>query len=209
MNVRSYASTAALVGAVAALIAGALVLWLSTGGAGHAATATQEQGTTVFVQGKQISWDDNGACAENRVNHGWPSPAVAANFGTSPPGGGLLTGQLFLGCVLSNSTWNVDALATDLASMDATTGIPAANLTMRAEGLTAAHGVGDPAPAPINPDCDSALAHACSLGTTQTIVSGASPSPDTSGFVYLYQLAVPGTASSGTYNGSVTLTASN
>ncbi len=36
MTIMSYARTAALAGAVLALIAGALALWLSTGPSGHA-----------------------------------------------------------------------------------------------------------------------------------------------------------------------------
>jgi len=206
MTVKRHASTAALVGAVAALIAGALALWLSTGPSSHAATATQEQGTTVSVQGKAISWEDNAQCATLRANSGWPSPASTASFGSSPPGGGELFSQLFLGCVLSNSTWNVEALASDLTS--GADSIPAANVWLRAENLGPGMG-DDPSPAPIDPGCDGALSAICSLGTTKTIVSGAAPSPDASGFVYFYKLVVPGSAPSGTYNGSVTLTASN
>jgi hypothetical protein len=209
MTVRSFVSTAALAGAVAALIAGALALWLSTGPSGHAATATQEQGTTVTVQGKAISWDDNAGCADVRADSGLPSPAVAANFGSSPPGGGQLVSQMFLGCVLSNSTWNVEALATDLTN--GPDSIPAANLSLRAQRLSPASysGFGDPNPAPIDPGCDSEAAVDCSLGTTKTVVQGAAPSPEATGFVYLYRLDVPGSAPSGTYNGSVTFTASN
>jgi hypothetical protein len=212
MTVRKFASGAALAGAVATLIAGALALWLSTGSSGHAAIATQEQGTTVTVQGKAISWEDNSQCGALRANHGLPSPAVGANFGSSPPGGGLLGSQLFLGCVLSNSTWNVEALATNLTNTDGSgESIPAGNLTLRAQSLTPTTGFepSDPVPAPINPDCDAELFVSCSLGTTRTVVSGATPSPGASGFMYLYQLAVPGSAPSGTYNGSVTFTASN
>jgi hypothetical protein len=208
MTVRSYASTAALVGAVAALIAGALALWLSSGPAGHAASADQIQGTTVNVQGKAISWDDNARCAEIRANGGWPSPASTASFGSSPPGGGRLVSAAFLGCVLSNATWSVEAVSTDLTS--AAGSIPAANVWLRANGLSASdHGIGDPLPAPIDPGCDAMASSVCSLGVSKTIVSGAAPSPQTSGFLYQYELDVPGSAPSGTYNGSVTFTASN
>lgn len=210
MTVRTYASTAALAGAVAALIAGALALWLSTGPSGHAASAVQEQGTTVTVQGKAISWEDNANCTELRAINGWPSPAVAASFGSSPPGGGQLLSQMFLGCVLSNSTWNVEALATDLTNTDGSDSIPAANLRLQARGLSeATFGLGDPIPAPIDADCDAVVGTFCSLGTTKTVVSGAAPSPDSSGFLYAYSLDVPATVPSGTYNGSVTFTASN
>src|SRR5215210_1702834 len=173
MTVRSYPSTAALAGAVAALIAGALALWLSTGPSGHAASAVQEQGTTVSVQGKAISWEDNAGCADVRANFGWPSPTVAAHFGSSPPGGGQLFSQVFLGCVLSNSTWSVEALASDLTN--GPDSIPAANLWLRAQRLSPASysGFGDPNPAPIDPGCDAEAAVDCSLGTTKTVVQGA------------------------------------
>ena len=209
MTVRTYASTAALAGAVAALMAGALALWLSTGPSGHAASASQEQGTTVTVQGKAISWEDNGQCTGLRASSGWPSPAVTANFGSSPPGGGQLFSQLFLGCVLSNATWSVEALASNLTNGGDS--IPAANLSLRAQRLSEAGypGFGDPDPAPIDPGCDAELAAFCSLGAAKTVVAGAAPSPQASGFVYFYRLDVPGSAPSGTYNGSVTLTASN
>jgi hypothetical protein len=212
MTVRTHPSTAALVGAVAALIAGALVLWLSTGSSGHAATATQEQGTTVAVQGKAISWEDNGACTTLRAA-GWPSPSTPANFGSSPPGGGRRTSPTFLGCVLSNATWSVEAVATDLTNTDGSGSmIPAANLSLRAEGLGPSYadfGGADPVPAPIDPACDSILSIGCSLGAPKTVVSGAAPSPQASGFAYGYELDVPGSAPSGIYNGSVTFTASN
>jgi hypothetical protein len=208
MTVRSYASTAALVGAVAALIAGALALWLSTGESGHAATAPQEQGTTVTVQGKAISWDDNAQCAALGATSLFPSPAATADFGASPPGSGSIVSSTFLGCVLSNAVWSVDAVATDLTS--GTESIPAANMQLRARGIDATYpGFEDPSPAPITATCDVTLVVGCSLGTAQTVVDGAQPSPASSGFLYSYVLDVPGSAPSGTYNGSVTFTASN
>ncbi len=208
MTVRSHASTAALVGAVVMLIAGALALWLSTGPAGHAASADQIQGTTVTVQGKAISWDDNAACANYRG--GWLAPSQTAAFGTSPPAGGILESAPFLACVLSNATWNVDAEATPLTTGDASASIPANHLRLYAGGIQEPNFSPevDPSPAPITAECQ-VLSSGCNLGATQRIVAGAQPSPQTSGFYYSYQLDVPGSAPSGTYNGLVTFTASN
>jgi hypothetical protein len=198
-----------LVGLVASLVVGALVLWLSSGPAGHADVEDQVQGTTVSVQGKAISWEDNARCGALRESFGYPSPAVAADFGSSPPGGGQLGSAAFLGCVLSNATWNVEALASPLTS--GAESIPAANLTLQALSLNEATfpGFGDTSPAPIDPACDGFVSVGCGLGTTQTVVTGAQPSPESSGFYYTYRLDVPGSAPSGVYTGSVTFTASN
>jgi hypothetical protein len=208
MTVRRCASTATLAGAVAALIAGALVLWLSTGPAGHAATAVQEQGTNVSVQGKAISWEDNAACATHRLSY--VAPSQTAFFGSSPPGGGTLESLPFLACVLSNAAWSVDAVATPLTNNDASASIPADRLRLYARGITQPlFDPADPTPASISADCELGTVSGCDLGTTRGIVTSAQPSPQTSGFVYSYQLDVPGSAPSGTYNGSVTFTASN
>jgi hypothetical protein len=209
MTVRSFASTAALVGAVAALIAGAIVLWLSTGPPGHAASADQLQGTTVTVQGKAISWNDNAACAEHRPS--WFAPSETASFGSSPPGGGSLHSGGFLACVMSNAMWNVDAVASALTTPDGSASIGADRMWLYAEGLTETRfpGSGDPSPAPISTECDINISVGCNLGTTQPVVVGAQPSPASSGFLYSYRLEVPGSAPSGTYNGLVTFTASN
>ena len=210
MTIRSYARTTAFAGAVAALIAGALALLLSTGPPGHAASAPQEQGTIVTVQGKAISWEDNGNCgADLRSATGRGSASEVANFGSSPPGGGFLVSSGFVGCVKSNATWNVDALASALTS--AADSIPATNMWLQAAGISESvfPGFGDPSPAPIAPVCDRAGASFCNIGSTQPVVVGASPSPGSSGFAYGYQLEVPGSAPAGTYTGNVTFTASN
>jgi hypothetical protein len=209
MTIRSSpASTAALVGAVAALIAGALVLWLSVAPAGHAASADQFQETTVTVQGKAISWDDNAACANYRGD--WFAPSQPAGFGTSPPAGGTVESSPFLACVLSNATWNVDAVATPLTTSDASASIPADHLRLYAGAIEEPNfsPFADPSPAPIAAECH-VLSSGCNLGAIQRIVAGAQPSPQTSGFYYSYKLDVPGSAPSGTYNGLVTFTASN
>jgi hypothetical protein len=207
MIIRSRALRVLLLGA---LVAGALALWLSAGQPSHAASADQVQGTVVSVHGKAISWEDNGACGAHRAN-GWPSPAVTANFGASPPGGGSLLTGIFLGCVKSNATWSVEAVAANLVSEDGATHIPGTNVFLRAWPLderSVAENV-DPFPAPISPACDYYGGGYCSLGGTQTVVAGAQPSPYASGFFYDYRLDVPGSAASGTYAGSVTFTASN
>jgi hypothetical protein len=219
MTIGSYTRIAALAGAAAALIAGAVALWLSTGPSSQAASAPQVQGTTVSVPGKTISWTANGFCevVRNTVVGGltYPGPNVTADFGVAPPGGGTLGTGDFTGCVNSNATWNVDAVATPLTSpTDADAdgfpdSIPAANLQLKAQGLTNVGGVAgsDPSPAPITPGCAGAAA--CSLGVSRPIVVGAAPSPQSSGFLYSYVLDVPASAPSGTYTGSVTFTASN
>jgi hypothetical protein len=208
MTVRRCTSTAALAGAVAALIAGALVLWLSTGPSGHAATAQQLQGTTVTVQGKAISWDDNATCATHRGS--FVAPSQTAGFGTAPPAGGALESLPFLACVLSNSPWNVDAVATPLTNEDASASIPANHLRLSARGLMPGFfDPADPSPAPVSAECDRAITSGCDLGTTRRIVAAAEPSPHSSGFLYVYQLDVPGDTPGGVYNGLVTFTASN
>jgi hypothetical protein len=206
MTIRSHALRAVLVGA---LVSGALALWLSAGTPSHAATANQIQGTTVSVQGKAISWEDNGACGVHRTS-GYPSPTATADFGQSPPGGGVREAGWFLGCVLSNAPWHVEALAADLVSGDGANYIPAANVSLTALAIgDSVAGDRDPFPAPIAGACDTSAGAFCSLGGTQPIVVGAQPSPDASGFFYRYRLDVPGSAPSGTYTGSVTFTASN
>ena len=207
----------------AALIAGALALWLSAGQPSEAATAPQVQGTTISVPGKAISWAANGQCAVLRDfsdpnTPPVPGPDVTADFGASPPGGGLAVTGMFSGCVNSNATWNVDAVATPLTSPLDSDGdglldsIQATNMALKAFPLdgTSWGGPGvanDPIPAPIAPACTGAAA--CSLGATRPIVTGAAPSPQSSGFVYQYLLTVPSSTPAGTYTGSVTFTASN
>jgi hypothetical protein len=208
MTIRSYALRAVL---VSVLVGGALALWLSAAAPGHAETSNQVQGTVVSVQGKAISWDDNAQCGALHAAQGWPSPALTAGFGSSPPGGGSLHSIPFLGCVTSNATWHVDAVASALTPADASSSIPGANVHLYAEGLTESRfsGFGDPSPAPIAPECDVYTSPGCSLGTTRPIVVGAQPTPASSGFFYSYRLDGPGSAPSGTYTGSVTFTASN
>lgn len=192
------------------LLASALALWLSSGQSGQAATADQAQGTTVAVQGKEISWAPNGACQTDPSN-GLPT----VDFGISPPGGGDIDSpnlpgaeSPLEGCVLSNATWNVDAVSTDLTgSENPNSVIAAANVALTAQGVGEGLGV-----VPVSQACDgSDFANGiyCPLGNSQTIVSGASPSPGGAGFSYGYRLTVPASTPADTYTGSVTFTASN
>jgi hypothetical protein len=208
-SVMSIASKVPRVVLVVGLISGALALWLSAAAPGHAETANQVQGTVVSVQGKAISWEDNAACGAQR-SAGFPPPSATADFGQSPPGGGLRVSAWFLGCVLSNAPWSVDAVATNLVTADASASIPAANLSLAARGIDESFPEPrDPVPAPIAQACDDFSGGDCSLGSTQPVVVGARSSPDASGFLYFYRLHVPGSAPTGTYSGSVTFTASN
>ncbi|HZK15858.1 MAG TPA: hypothetical protein VFC52_04660 [Solirubrobacterales bacterium] len=184
----------------------AFALWLSSGPAGHAATAEQTQGTNVQVQGKEISWASNGECTN--------SPQVSfstADFGASPPGGGDLIwppepGTFQIACVLSNATWNIDAVATDLTALnEPNSAIPSTNLALTAGGLAFA----DSSPAPISQECDAVQQFYCDLTNSRSVVLGASPSPNASGFYFGYRLTVPPATAPETYTGSVTFTASN
>lgn len=194
-----------------ALLSLALGLWLSAGQPGRAATSEQSQGTTVQVQGTEISWAPNGNCGTQTL------PATA-DFGISPPGGGNLFwpsgGQVSEACVLSNAPWTVSAVATDMTdSNDPNSSIPANDVAIKALGRTEANlqlanlTGADTVPASISSQCDNG--QYCSIGSGETIVSAASPSPETSGFLFGYQLTVPGGTPTGTYSGTVTFTASN
>lgn len=189
-----------------ALVAGllsllAIALWLSSGSAGHAATNSLGQGITVQVPGKEISWATNGACNSE--------VAGAVDFGTSPPGGGELfhpqQGTFTLACVLSNATWNVDAASTNLIGVNN----PNSEISSTNLALTSGPFASDSSPAPISQECDLALQLYCDLSNSHSIVLGASPSPETSGFVFGYRLTVPSATPEDTYTGSVTFTASN
>jgi len=167
--------------------------------------------TPVQVQGAEISWAPNGNCGTQTV------PATA-DFGVSPPGGGSLLwpagGQVSEACVLSNAPWTVSAVAADLTdNNEPNSSIPAANVAVKAlartePNLQLANLTGaDPVPASISSQCDNG--QYCAIGSAETIVTAASPSPETSGFLFGYQLTVPPATPTGTYGGTVTFTASN
>jgi hypothetical protein len=192
MTIGSYARVAALAGAAAALIAGALALWLSAAASSGAASADQVQGTTVEVVDKTISWGSAGDCVQSMGAADFGS-VLAGGFGGSTP---------FNGCVTSNTTpWSVSAIATDLALSGGGSSIPSGNLALRTPaGLPP---TGSAAGAGVH--CDSFVA--CPLDTPRTVLSGGSAG--TGGFGYDYLLSVPVNAPAGVYNGTVTFTASN
>lgn len=212
--IRTHRFSLALAGT---LFLAALALWLSASSPGHAATAEQAQGTTVQVQGSEISWAANAAC-QTAPNTGFAS----ADFGASPPGGGDLQwpvngpfGNFSEACVLSNAGWSVDAAATDLQELNNQGTIPATNLALTALGRDGAilqAGETDPVAAAISQECDAGdgiNSSYCSLGNSHTVVTSANPSPEASGFLFQYRLTVPPEAAAGDYTGSVTFTASN
>src|SRR5687767_4507747 len=72
---------------VGTLLAGAMALWLSASGAGHAATADQTQGMMATVV-PTISWGSAGSCTQSMA---------AADFGTVTPGVNKTTAAIFTG----------------------------------------------------------------------------------------------------------------
>ena len=89
---------------VAALVAGALALWLSASGPGYAATETQTQsmGATVLTT---LAWGTAGTCTQSM-------PAV--DFGSVTPGvhkSAPAAGQ-YTGCVTSSMPFNTTAVGT-------------------------------------------------------------------------------------------------
>src|SRR5687768_13505228 len=122
MTIRSYARVVALVTAAAALIAGALALWLSAAPPSGAATADQPQGTTVTVTDNTISWGSAEGCVQSMGT---------ADFGSALPGA-FPQSTLFTGCVTSNaSPWGVSASGTDLTLGGGGFSIPGGNLSVR------------------------------------------------------------------------------
>jgi hypothetical protein len=196
MTIRSYARCAGLAAAAAALIAGALALWLSGAPPRGAATADQSQGTTVTVTANTISWGDAAGCVQNMA---------VADFGALAAGTGR--GAVgFRGCVTSNAGgWAVSASATDLTSANAADMIARDNLNVFTGDGSGGSGLSGSAVGGSVP-CDGGTG-GCGLAGPQTVLSGGSAG--TGGFEYGYSLLVPGSTPGGTYTGQVTFTASN
>ena len=177
-------------GVAVALLAGALLLWLSGGSSGRAETATQAQGISAGVA-TTISWGSAGGCTQNM-------PTAA--FGTLAAGASnTLTG--FTGCVTSNKSWSVATrMSTPLTSSDDGSTITGSALRIANTAV----------PAGATNQCPTAAP--CTLSasptTDTTILTGA---PRTARqFDYALTLSVPATATGGTYtNGTLTFTASN
>jgi hypothetical protein len=171
------------------LLAGALALWLMTGAAGHAATATQTQALQATVAGKTIAWGSGpiGTCAQSMGT---------ADFGSVIPGASAQS-STFTGCVTSNASgWSVTAGGT-AAMTSAGTLIPNSAVAIE---VTSTGGTGG---------ASSCALGLCTLDLANTVLSGAT-STSTSGFSYHYALNVPANQPTGTYTGGqVTFTASN
>jgi hypothetical protein len=189
MTIRRYEQVVALAGTAAALIVGALALWLSAAPSSGAASADQPQDTTVTVVDKTISWGTNGDCVQ---------AMGTADFGSVLAGSFGLQSSVFNGCVTSNASgWGVSASSTTLDREGGGYSIPASLLqlttlpyTGSASGATA-----------------GCVGSACPLDSVVTVLSGGAVG--TGGFGYRYNLSVPDNAPAGIYNGTVTFTASN
>jgi hypothetical protein len=189
MSIKRTARLAALAGAAAALIAGALALWLSAAPPSGAASADQPQGATVTVADKTISWGSAADCVQDMGT---------ADFGSALAGSLGLQSSPFNGCVTSNASgWGVSASATGLARDDGAYTIPPGLLQLSTSSFTgSASGA--------TGGCEFS---SCPLNSVVTVLSGAAAG--TGGFGYRYALSVPDNAPAGVYNGTVTFTASN
>jgi hypothetical protein len=189
MTIRSNTRVLALAGAAAALVAAALALWLSAAGPSHAGSADQVQGTAVTVADRTVTWGSADDCVQNMDT---------ADFGSMLAGS---SAQLFgfKGCVTSNASgWGVSASATDLTRPGEFQSIPAGNLALRTSELSGS-AAGTAA--------QCATFNDCSLGASQTLLSGGSAG--SGGFIYDYYLLVPSNTPAGNYTGTVTFTAAN
>jgi hypothetical protein len=195
MSVRRYGRAVAIVGAAAALLAGALALWLSAAAPSGAASAGQQQGTAVTVAEKTISWGSTANCVQSMGT---------ADFGSVLPGA-VAQSAAFNGCVTSNSAgWGVSVSATDFVGPEVgglPVTIPKENLVIRTLGASGSATGGMLACAP-----DGFPPEGCSLATAATLLGGGVVG--TGGISYDYELAVPASAA-GAYSGTVTFTASN
>ena len=172
---------------VGTFLAGALALWLSASGAGHAATADQTQGMMATVV-PTISWGSAGSCTQSMAT---------ADFGTVTPGV-LKTTTIFTGCVSSSSPYGVSVVGTTpMAS--GSNAIPFANVDIFQQFTSWSPGLGS--------RCTTV--GACPLSTSQSLFTGAAAA---SGRAVSYNFGAlpPSTQAPGTYTGGlVTFTASN
>ena len=173
----------------------AAALWLSAGGAGVAATATQTQNMTAAVS-DQLAWGSAGTCNQ---------AMGTASFPTTAAGSGSTVGG-FRGCITSNKSWNVNvAVTSPLTSADDGSTIPASgsNYQISTSGTTPAGAA------------KCAAASPCSMPAATpgvAAVTGASKSSGSNAqpFDYSLTLNVPSGATGGNYTGGVlTFTASN
>jgi hypothetical protein len=184
----TYTSTATRAAIGAALLAGAIALWLAIGSTSFADTAPKTQDTTVTVGNQTISWGTAAGCVQDMG---------VASFGTVSAGA-VADSAFFKGCVTSNSPgWDVVAVGTDLVGLDAANVISLYNENINVGTLSgSASAAGSP--------CDSY----CNLwfGAAGIVTDAAT---GTGGFDYQYRLNVPAGQVADTYRNTVTFTASN
>ena len=173
---------------VGMLLAGAVVLWLSASGAGHAATADQTQGMTATVV-PTISWGTAGSCTQSMAT---------ADFGTVTPGVLKTTAATFTGCVTSSSPYGVSVVGTTPMTSGANT-IPFANVDIYQQLTSWTPSTGS--------RCTTV--GACPLNVSQSLFTGA-PAASGRAVSYTFGTTLPTTQAAGTYAGGVvTFTASN
>ena len=173
---------------VGTFLAGALLLWLSASGAGHAATADQTQSMTATVV-PTISWGSAGSCTQSMAT---------ADFGTVTPGALKTTAAIFTGCVSSSSPYGVSVVGTTPMTSGSNT-IPFANVDIYQQFTSWSPATGS--------QCTTV--GACSLNTSRTLFTGA-PAAAGRAFSYNFGTTPPATQAAGTYTGGVvTFTASN
>jgi len=176
-------------GLAAVLVAGALALWLSAGGAGHAATETQTQsmGATVLTT---LAWGSAGGCTQSM-------PAV--DFGSVTPGvhkSAPAAGQ-YTGCVTSSMPFTTTAVGTTPMSSGANT-IPFSGVFIYQQQSTWATTAGA---------CTNI--ESCPLSSPVTLTSNA-PAQTGKALGFTYGVKPPSNQPAGTYAGGVvTFTASN
>ncbi len=173
---------------VGTFLAGALMLWLSASGAGHAATDTETQGMTATVV-PTISWGSAGSCTQNMAT---------ADFGTVTPGVNKTTSAIFTGCVSSSSPYGVSVVGTTPMTSGSNT-IPFANVDIYQQFTSWA-----PSSA-----SQCTTVGACPLSTSQALITGA-PAATGRAVSYNFGTKPPASQPAGTYAGGVvTFTASN
>lgn len=173
---------------VGTIFAGALMLWLSASGAGHAATADQTQGMTATVV-PTISWGSAGSCTQSMPT---------ADFGTVTPGVNKTTAGTFTGCVSSSSPYGVSVVGTTPMTSGSNT-ISFANVDIYQQLTSWSPSSGS--------QCTTV--GACPLSTSQSLFTGA-PAASGRAFHYTFGTKPPTTQAPGTYTGGVvTFTASN
>jgi hypothetical protein len=178
---------AARLALVGALLAGALTLWLSASGPGHASTASQTQGLTATVQ-PTISWGSAGGCTQSMG---------VADFGSVTPGvAAYSAGFDFKGCVTSSAPFGATVVGTAPLTNSGGATIPFSSLFIYQQTNNWS-----------NPSMCTGI-ETCPLDTSRTILSAEAPS--TKQFNYNYGLKPPTTQAPGAYTGGVvTFTATN